>query len=246
MLRVLILGGTGDARELGRLVAEHLRLRGSISLAGRTAQPAPQPLPVHQGGFGGAEGLEAFLRVEKIDALIDATHPFAQQISANAVGAAAKAGVPRLCLARAPWLAGPGDNWRTVAGEPQAATALPDGSRAFLALGAGRLDAFADLNEVWCLVRVVDAPLTPLLRGPHQHIVGRGPFSPAHEAALLAEHRISHIVCRNSGTSGAWAKLEAARAAQIPVIMITAPPPPPGPMVDNPQCAMDWLVTAIC
>ena len=246
MAKVLILGGTGDARTLARMVAGRAGLEGMISLAGRTAQAAAQPLPVRRGGFGGAAGLEEFLAVGKFASLVDATHPFARQISANAAKAAANAGVARLCLVRPPWVAGEGDNWRMVADEAEAAGALPDGARVLLALGSGRLAAFADLPEVWCLVRVVDPAQAPILRGRHETIIGRGPYSVAAEAALLARHRVSHIVCRNSGTRGARAKLEAARAARLPVLMIAAPPPPPGPHVGDPQAAMDWIVTTLC
>ena len=178
--------------------------------------------------------------------MIDATHPFAQKISANAAIAAANAGVPRLCLAPEPWVAGAHDNWQVVAGERQAAVALPDGVRAFLALGAKRLDAFAGLHRLWCLVRMVDAPCAPILSGPHEVITGRGPFSVEAEAALLARHRISHVVCRNSGTEGARAKVDAARAARLPVIMIAPPPPPPGPKAGDPRAALDWLLTTLC
>lgn len=245
MAKVLILGGTGVARALSRLVADQPDLEGMVSLAGRTAKPAAQPLPVRRGGFGGARGLEKFLRAGEYDALVDATHGFAQRISVNAVNAATAAGVPRLCLLRPAWVAGDGDNWRRVADEAEAAGALPDGARAFLALGAGRLEAFAELYGVWRLVRVVDPPVAPVLLGPHRFIVGRGPFSVEDEAALLARHRISHIVCRNSGTRGARAKLEAARVAQIPVVMIAPPPLPPEPRVNDPQAAMDWLLTTL-
>ncbi|NND48899.1 MAG: cobalt-precorrin-6A reductase, partial [Rhizobiales bacterium] len=207
--------------------------------------PAPTQGRTRRGGFGGVAGMRAFLAAEQIAAVIDATHPFAARISANAARACTTASIPRIALLRPPWMSVPGDNWHRVTDEHQAAQALPRNARAFLALGRQHIDAFASRSDVWFLIRVVDQPERSLLPGPHSVIAGRGPFTQDGELDLLNTHAITHIVARNSGGSGASAKIAAARERGLPVIMIDRPVPPPPPIVDDVAAALEWLAEII-
>jgi precorrin-6A/cobalt-precorrin-6A reductase len=225
-MRVLILGGTGEAREL----AARLRAAGTevlSSLAGRTRQPRLPDGPVRTGGFGGPDGLAAFLREEGITHLIDATHPFAGVITANAALAASDAGVPRLVLRQPAWEADP--SWRTVAGISEAAEAVRawPGEGVFLTTGRRELAAFAADGGHRFLVRTVDPPEGPV--PPRMTLIlGRGPYTVEGEAALLLDHQIGLLVTKNSGGSMTAAKLEAARDLGVQVVMVRRPPLPPG------------------
>ncbi len=241
---VLILGGTGEARALaGRLVeAFGQRLRVVSSLAGRTTEPVALAGEVRRGGFGGAEGLARYLHETAPIALIDATHPFAANISRNAVAAAQAAGVPRLALVRPPWRAQAGDRWIEVADAAAAATALETlGPRVWLTLGGGDTPAFARLTDRWFLVRRVDAPPEPLPLAQAEILLARGPFALADERRLIATHRLDVLVCRASGGAATEPKLQAAREAGIPVVMIRRPEPPPGPRAGSVDEAVTWL-----
>ncbi|MBM7046809.1 cobalt-precorrin-6A reductase [Rhizobium lusitanum] len=219
--RILILGGTTEARMLAAALASRADLDVVLSLAGRTADPAPQPVPVRSGGFGGAEGLARYLRDETIDLMIDATHPFAARISANAAQAAAQSGVPAFALRRPAWAPAEGDDWLSVHSVPQAIAALGVAPlRVFLA--TGRQEAhYADAaphHHYW--VRSVD-PVEPPLTAPNvSYIHSRGPFRLEDELETLREHRIEVIIAKNSGGEATYAKIEAARQLGIKVIMI--------------------------
>ncbi|NKJ04417.1 cobalt-precorrin-6A reductase [Rhizobium sp. SG741] len=219
--RILILGGTTEARSLAVALASRADLDVVLSLAGRTADPAPQPVPVRSGGFGGAEGLARYLRDEAIDLMIDATHPFAARISANAAQAAAQSGVPAFALRRPAWTPVEGDDWVSVQSVPQAIAALGATSlRVFLA--TGRQEAhYADTapqHHYW--VRSVD-PVEPPLTAPNVcYIHSRGPFRLEGELEMLRRHGIEVIIAKNSGGAATYAKIEAARQLGIKVIMI--------------------------
>lgn len=248
--RVLILGGTGEARALaGRLAAgvPGLPPLDIVSaLAGRTRAAMPLPGRVRVGGFGGADGLAAYLRDERIELVIDATHPFATQISANAAAACKAAGVPRLALARLAWQAQPGDIWIEVADAAEAAQVLPRyGRRVFLSTGRRELAAFAALDEMWFLVRLVDPPEAPLPLPDCRVVTGRGPFDAAAERRLLMVNDIDVLVCKASGGAATAAKLAAARDLGLPVVMIRRPAPPPGPVVADVGAAIDALRAAL-
>lgn len=240
---VLILGGTGEARRLAEaLTAAFPDWRIVSSLAGRTSEPVPLAGEVRRGGFGGAAGLEAYLRRERPAALIDATHPFAATISRNAATAATAAGVPRLVLERPPWRAQPGDRWIEVDDAPAAAKAVRGlGARVWLTVGAADLPAFAPLGDRWFLVRRVEAPAEPLPLANVELLLARGPFRLEDERRLIADRRIDVLVCRASGGVATAPKLEAARQAGLPVVMLRRPASPPGPSVDSVKAAMDWL-----
>jgi precorrin-6A/cobalt-precorrin-6A reductase len=239
---VLILGGTAEARQLAERLAERGDLAVTLSLAGRTAAPAPQAVPVRRGGFGGADGLAAHLREQRIDALIDATHPYAAAISANAASAAAIAGVPLLALRRPPWKREAGDDWIEVAIVEDAVGALGIAPRrVFLALGRKELAPFVAAPQHVYLVRSVD-PVDPPLAVPHaSYITARGPFTEQQDRALLESHRIEVIVAKNSGGSATYGKIAAARTLRIPVVMLKRPVLPDVASVATIDAVIAWL-----
>ncbi len=223
MTRVLLLGGTTEAGDIARELAA-AGVTGVFSYAGRTATPIAQPMPTRVGGFGGVDGLAEYVRREGITHVIDATHPFANQISSNAIEACGQTNTPLIVYAREPWVAGPDDKWQHVRTVEQAAAALPDSpARIFLAIGRQHLRAFADQPQHSYLLRLVDAPENPLPLPDVEIVLARGPFTTEGDLALLRSRRITHVVARNSGGEGAKAKLEAAHALGLPVIMIDRP-----------------------
>lgn len=212
------------------------------SYAGRTDSPVAQPLPVRVGGFGGVEGLAAYLRAERITHLIDATHPFAAQMSRNAVMAAAATATPLIALEREPWQAQPGDRWTHVPDLPQAIAALGEAPRrVFLAIGRQTLDAFAVAPQHHYLLRLVDPPTEPLPLPRAEAVIARGPFTVEGDRALLADHRIEVIVAKNAGGVGAEAKLLAARELGLPVILIDRPAVPDRRVARTADEVMAWL-----
>ena len=246
--RLLILGGTAEAAELARrCVAEHgARLDVISSLAGATEAPVHPPGRVRIGGFGGVDGLRRFLAEQSIAAVIDATHPFAARMQANAAAACIQAGVPRCRLLRPPWQRRPDDHWIEVDDLDAAATALGSlGRRVFLALGARDLAAFARLDDRWFLVRAVSAPDPPPPLVSCRLVQARGPFALADEHRLLVEHRIDALVSRQSGGDGARAKIDAARELGLPVVMIRRPAPPVPPIAASVDEALEWLRGAL-
>lgn len=242
--RVLILGGTAEAAALADILTTNTNgLDVVTSLAGRTEAPANLPGAVRVGGFGGADALADYLDHEGFDALIDATHPFAAQISENAVRAAARAGIPHLRIERPAWEAVAGDDWHPVAHMAEAAAVLPRfGRRVFLTVGRRDLGAFAACADLWFLVRLVDMPVKPLPLPDCRVIAARGPFTRDDEMALLERHEIDVLVCKASGGGMTYAKLEAARARGIPVVMVSRPPRLPGTCVADVDSAVEWLL----
>ncbi len=199
---------------------------------------------VRIGGFGGADGLRRWLSDNAIDRVVDATHPFAATIGANASRAAAAAGVPLLRLLRPAWSAGPGDHWIAVPDLAAAARTVGAGhSRVFLTIGRQGVGAFAGLTEPWFLIRAIDPP-TAEMPPRHELLLARGPFTVAEEIALLSRHHIDVLVTKNSGGDQTEAKLEAARELRIPVVMIDRPPPSPATaVVGTVDAAWAWLTT---
>jgi precorrin-6A/cobalt-precorrin-6A reductase len=246
MTRILILGGTAEARQLAGRLAGRTGLEITLSLAGRTATPAAQPVPIRVGGFGGADGLAKYLAAERIDALIDATHPYANVISANAVAAVRRNGVPFIALRRPPWVAVAGDRWIAASDVREAVRAIGQTPRrVFVALGRNELAPFRDAPQHYYLIRSVD-PVEPPLPLPHVgYVTGRGPFSEADDHALMTEHRIEIVVAKNSGGTATYGKIAAARALGIDVIMLRRPPPPDAAAVETIEDAIVWLDHAL-
>ncbi|MEZ5775731.1 MAG: cobalt-precorrin-6A reductase [Hyphomicrobiaceae bacterium] len=228
-MRLLILGGTSEATRLAARLVDLGDVEPVLSLAGRTRAPAVQPVPTRIGGFGGADGLARYLRDEEIGAVVDATHPFAARISANAASACAAAGVPLVAYTRPPWRAVAGDRWIEVADFAAAAAALGEKPRNVL-LTIGRLEAatFARAPQHRYVLRSIDPP-EPRPDLPHLTIVlERPPFDEVHERALIAAHAIDVLVTKNSGGTATGSKLAAARALGLPVVMIARPARPAG------------------
>jgi precorrin-6A/cobalt-precorrin-6A reductase len=240
-MRLLILGGTTEASTLARLLAGDARHQATLSLAGRTASPRAQPIATRVGGFGGADGLAEWLSVEKVDAVIDATHPYADQISANAVAACDRLGLPLVSIVRPAWLPVNGDRWQNVESTEDAVAALgPAARRVFLSLGRQELHLFAAAPQHHYVARSIDPPdgaLPPDL----VFIQARGPFDKAAERKLLLDGRIETVVSKNSGGSATYAKIEAARELGLPVIMIARPDKPAGHVVTTAEAAVAWL-----
>lgn len=220
--RILILGGTDEAHRLAaELAAEGHRV--ITSLAGRTLHPRLPEGEVRFGGFGGAAGLADYLGSAAIDRVIDATHPFARQISANAREACLASGIPLAVVERPGWNRQAEDRWQHVASLEQAAAALPAGARAFLALGRQYLSPFRARSDCHFVVRMVDPPPSPLDFASAELVLGKPSRDPSLEMALFQRHEISHLVCRNSGGEAGYAKIIAARELKLPVIIIDRP-----------------------
>lgn len=219
---ILILGGTAEALA----IATDLVARGHdviTSLAGRTENPVVPPGRLRIGGFGGWEGLAAYLVAERIARVIDATHPFALKISENARLACRHAGVPLEIPSRSSWTQMPGDRWIGVGSTAEAAAALPPQSRVFLALGRQYLDAFVSRPDCHFVIRMVDPPQVPLSFAQHELLLGKPAPSAEAEAELMQRYGITCLVCRNSGGAASYRKISAARALELPVIIITRP-----------------------
>ncbi|MSP47711.1 MAG: cobalt-precorrin-6A reductase [Alphaproteobacteria bacterium] len=242
-LKVLILGGTAEASQLAASVLGRHGERIDLvsSFAGRVEALRPPPGRIRIGGFGGAEGLQRYLMSERIDLVIDATHPFARQMSRNAREAADRTGIPRLVLWRLPWPRHPLDRWIEVDGLEAAALALARlGRRVWLTVGAAELAPFAALPDRWYLVRLIEAK-APLPLADCTVIEARGPFPLENERALIRRHRIDVLVSKASGGDATYAKIEAAREADLPVVMVRRPLPEPGERVESVADAADWI-----
>jgi precorrin-6A/cobalt-precorrin-6A reductase len=245
-MRALILGGTGDAN---RLAEAFLRkgIDAIYSYAGRTLIPLPHALPTRIGGFGGAVGLADFLRNERISHVVDATHPFAAEMSRRAVEACAATGVPLLALERSPWAQTAGDDWIEVANIGAAVAALPaQRARVFLAIGRQHIAPFAAKPQHAYTLRFVDAPESALPLPDTEIIVSRGPFTLEGDHELMRTRRIEWLVARNSGGSGARAKIDAARKIGLPVIMIARPALPDRQKVESVEKVLAWLGHDTC
>jgi precorrin-6A/cobalt-precorrin-6A reductase len=243
MVRVLILGGTGDAANLAASLAAHPSIEVISSLAGRTSEPQAPIGTVRSGGFGGVSGLVAYLRAQRIDALIDATHPFAQQISGHAAQAAQETGMPHLHLARPAWQKTPEDKWIEVETVEAAVNAIPtQARRVFLTIGRQQLAPFVALSQVWFLMRSIDPPEAQLQIPNGQLLLNRGPFSLAQERQLLQDYQIDVVVSKNSGGDATYPKIIAARELQIPMVMVQRPRMPAGKTVADVEGAIAWLM----
>ncbi len=222
------------------------RIDAVYSYGGRTRAPADQPLPTRIGGFGGVRGLTDYIRAEAITHVIDATHPFAAEMSRNAIEACAETGTPLIALERAPWAQASGDNWIEVPDVNAAVVALPERpANVFLAIGRQHIAPFATRPQHAYTLRFVDPPEAPL-PFPADVIVSRGPFTLDAELEMLPARGIAWIVARNSGGDGARAKIDAARMLSLPVIMISRPELPERRRVESVAEIMQWLGHRAC
>ncbi len=239
-MKILVLGGTTEGRALASACTSVPGLDVVSSLAGRTSSPLLPAGEVRIGGFGGTIGLVDYLREHHINAVVDATHPFAATMTAHAVAASAQARVPLLVLRRPGWTEQPGDVWHRVPDLATAAALLPElGERVFLTTGRQSISAFATVDTCWFLSRSVEPPVPPMPERL-EVLLERGPFTVAGEHALLGTHRIDVLVSKDSG--GSTAKLDAAREHGLPVVLVDRPPLPPGtPVAPTVQAALDWV-----
>jgi precorrin-6A/cobalt-precorrin-6A reductase len=240
---VLLLGGTSEARALAALLAAKPELRVISSLAGRVRDPVLPEGEVRIGGFGGEDGLARWLTAEGVVAVVNGTHPFAETMSAHAVSACARLGLPLLRLERPGWRERDGDDWHRVGSLAAAAAVLPSlGRRAFLTTGRQGLSRFAGVERVWFLIRCVDAPGGPL--PPDHHVLlARGPYRRESELALMRRHAVDLLVTKDSGGSLTAGKLDAARDLGIPVVVVDRPstPGPAGVSAASVEAAVEWL-----
>ncbi len=240
-MRILLLGGTGEARRLATRLAHRPGLSVILSFAGRTDIPADQPVPFRIGGFGGVDGLRAYLSSERIDAVVDATHPFAAAMSANAFAACRVERVPLVRLIRPAWTPEPGDRWLPVAGFSEVVQALgPSSRRVFLTIGLGGLETFAGAPQHAYLIRSISEPDGP---APPDAVFlrDRPPYDVHGETELMRKARIDILVTKNSGGAATVAKLAAARALGLPVVMIERPRLPDVPEFATEDALLNWI-----
>lgn len=240
-MHVLLLGGTTEAGQMATALVK-AGIDAVYSYAGRTKSPVSQPLPTRVGGFGGVAGLIEYLRATNITHVIDATHPFAAGMSTNAFQACRDLALPLIRLERPPWVAQNGDNWTLVARIEDIPAMLPDApSRVFLAIGKQQIGLFANRPQHHYVLRLVDAPDMALPLPNTTVLLARGPFTTQGDKALMQEHSITHIVAKNAGGTGAWAKLDAARMLGLPVIMADRPILPGDTIAKDVAEVMTWL-----
>ena len=239
--RLLLLGGTSEARALSERLAFEAGLEAIVSLAGRTRAPLVSPLPTRVGGFGGVEGLRRYLIENRIDRVIDATHPFAERISANAREACAALGLPLAVMAREPWRRQEGDRWIEVVNMAGAVAALGERPRrVFLTIGRVSVPAFRAAPQHHYLVRSIEPPEPEELPPSCELILARGPFSCDDETRLMREKRIDILVTKNSGGPLTYAKIEAARDLAIETIVVSPPSAQTERRLENLDAALDF------
>ncbi|MFU0503215.1 cobalt-precorrin-6A reductase [Pseudaminobacter sp. NGMCC 1.201702] len=240
--RILILGGTTEARQLAGRLAGRTDVAVTLSLAGRTVDPVVLPVPVRRGGFGGAQGLARYLSDERIDLLVDATHPYAAGISRNAAEVASVAGVSIVALRRPAWMPVPGDRWTLVENGAGAVAALGEKPRrVFLALGRQEIADFEAAPQHAYVIRSVDPVEPPLNLPTATYILARGPFREEDEQELLTSQRIDVVVAKNSGGAATYGKIAAARELGIEVVLLRRPQLPEVPAAASVAELLDWI-----
>ncbi|MGO8954170.1 MAG: cobalt-precorrin-6A reductase [Rhodomicrobium sp.] len=241
-MRLLLLGGSTEASALAKLLAADRRFEATLSLAGRPATPRAQPIAVRTGGFGGVEGLVRYLREERIDVLIDATHPFAAQMSRNAIAAASIAGTPLLAVERPAWERQPGDSWTIVPDMASAVAALGEKPRIVFTVGSLAVPELLAAPQHTYIVRLIDMPAMASGLPNIKFVQGRGPFTAGDDIRLFRCRRIEVVLAKNSGGHATASKIQAARALKLPVIMVERPFVPPRSAVPAAEYAMIWLI----
>jgi len=239
--RVLLLAGSSEAREIAALLAMDNGFDVTASFAGVTRLPAKLPVKTRSGGFGGVAGLCDYLRDTGTDTLIDATHPFALNMTVSAAKAAKKMGLRHLIVQRPGWQPQRGDNWHFVDALVQAARLIPKGATVFLGTGRQTLDSFANLADCRLICRQIDPPDRPFPYPNGRFQIGRPPFSIADEVAFFKAEGIDWLVVKNSGGSASHSKLDAARELGLPVILLRRQSLPDAPLVETAQACIAWL-----
>ncbi len=245
--RLLLLAGTAEARRLAEALAARGGVAVTAALAGRTAAPPVYPVPLRTGGFGGADGLARHLAETGTDLLVDATHPFAARISASAATAARRLGLPALRLERPAWTPRPADRWTEVPTLDAAARCLPKGARAFLAVGPGSAAPFLARRDVALILRSIEAWAPPSCAPQLRLVRGRPPFTLEEEIATFRSHAVTHLVAKNAGGAEGRAKLDAAAALGISVLLVARPAPAarPLPTLATVEEALAWVASQI-
>jgi precorrin-6A/cobalt-precorrin-6A reductase len=244
--KILILGGTTEARKLAEALAPRKDLDVTVSLAGRTQEPRPLPVKTRHGGFGGVDGLAAYLKAEDIALLVDATHPFAQRMTPNAKAAAELTSTPLVCLSRPGWVPESGDDWRMAKSIEDAVEKLGAAPRrVFLAIGRQEAHVFSQAPQHFYLARSVD-PIDPPIAAPDcRYILAKGPFTLEDELGLFTEHAIDMVVSKNSGGAATYAKIEAARRLGLAVVMVERKRVDGAACVDTVESALAFIDHAL-
>jgi precorrin-6A/cobalt-precorrin-6A reductase len=241
-MRILLLGGSSEASRLARALAEQADVQATLSLAGRTANPAPAPLPTRVGGFGGVDGLIRFIEAERVDAVVDATHPFAAHMKRHAAEACIATGTPLAAFSRPQWTARPGDRWIEVDDAAAAARALGETpKRVFLTTGRLQASAFAGPSPHHFVLRSIDAPAPESQPASVELVLARGPFSIRDEIALMTTRQIDVVVSKNSGGEATRAKIDAAHELGLPVVMIRRPTVPARVVFEDLNSVLAWI-----
>ncbi len=242
-MKLLVLAGSGEARQLCERVQDRPGLEIVASLAGATRAPVPLGVETRIGGFGGRAAYRAWLETHGIEAVIDATHPFAHRMARRAAEVSAELGLPHLKILRPEWRPGPEDRWVMIDREGEAAAHIPPGATVFIATGRRTLEDYANLatDGRWLIVRRIDRPRGPFPLPNGEYQLARPPFSVEEEIAFFRERGVDWLIVRNAGGTGSWPKLAAARRLSLPVVMIRRPAPPDCPAVPDVDGAVAWL-----
>ncbi len=239
-MTVLLLAGTGEAKRIAWGLADS-SVKVVASLAGATRSPEPLPVPTRVGGFGGEDGFRDYLRAHKISAVLDATHPFAASITERTARVCREIGMPYGVVVRPEWVAGEGDSWTMIERPQDAAAHIPDDAVVFLATGRQTLAQYAKLEGRRVLARVIDPPTAPFPFEGGEFVIGRPPFSARREASDFRTLGVTHLVVKNAGGTGGRAKLDAARALGIPVLMLARPKVPEATVFTSVTEAVAWV-----
>jgi len=239
-MTVLLLAGTSEAKRIAWGLSDK-GVSVIASLAGVTRRPDPLPVPTRIGGFGGEDGFRRFLKAKAITAVLDATHPFAEEISNRTVRVCEDLGLPYVNVERPKWTAQDGDKWSEVNAPEDVAPLLPDNAVVFLATGTKTLAKYKGLGDLRVLVRMIDPPREALPFETWECVIGRPPFSPDREEALFKALGVTHLVAKNAGGQGGRGKIDAARAMGLPVILLARPAPPSGYTLPSVEAAVEWV-----
>ncbi|MCT8160585.1 cobalt-precorrin-6A reductase [Pseudoruegeria sp. SHC-113] len=240
-MKLLLLAGTGEARRLAQALAQVPGLEVTASLSGATRAPMALPVPTRSGGFGGEEAQKDYMQSNGIEAVVDATHPFAHRISARTAALCSELGLPYVQLLRPAWQPELGDTWVQVASGQDAPAHIPPGARVFLAVGRQTLTEFESLTQCHLICRQIDPPDAPFPFPNGEFRVGRPPFSIEDEEALFRKLRIDWLAVKNAGGEASKTKLVAARNLGLPVLMLARPPQPDGAKVETVEDALTWV-----